>query len=60
MKKALSIFSASITATLITFILSGAVYAFHEGGVGYYYGRNIVAEFGSYQRQLCNKCHQRD
>jgi hypothetical protein len=25
-----------------------------------YYGRDIVAQFGPYQRQLCNKCHARD
>jgi hypothetical protein len=25
-----------------------------------YYGRDMAAEFGSYQRQLCNKCHVRD
>lgn len=25
-----------------------------------YYGRNMVAEFGKYQRQLCNKCHSQD
>lgn len=25
-----------------------------------YYGRNMVTEFGIYQRQLCNKCHLRD
>lgn len=25
-----------------------------------YYGRNMVAEFGIYQRQLCNKCHSLD
>ncbi|MBI5057452.1 MAG: cytochrome C [Nitrospirae bacterium] len=41
MKKALSILSAFITATLITFMLSGFVYAFHEGGVGYCEGCHI-------------------
>jgi len=25
-----------------------------------YYGRDIVADFGEYQRQLCNKCHVQD
>jgi hypothetical protein len=25
-----------------------------------YYGRNLVADFGSYQRSLCNKCHALD
>jgi predicted CXXCH cytochrome family protein len=25
-----------------------------------YYGRNMVAEFGKYQRQFCNKCHVQD
>jgi hypothetical protein len=25
-----------------------------------YYGRDIIAEFGKYQRQLCNKCHVQD
>jgi hypothetical protein len=25
-----------------------------------YYGRDMVADFGKYQRQLCNKCHVRD
>jgi predicted CXXCH cytochrome family protein len=25
-----------------------------------YYGRDMVAEFGSYQRSLCNKCHVGD
>lgn len=25
-----------------------------------YYGRNMVAQFGPYQRQLCNKCHLQD
>lgn len=25
-----------------------------------YYGRNMTAEFGKYQRQLCNKCHAMD
>jgi len=25
-----------------------------------YYGRNMAAEFGQYQRQLCNKCHIQD
>jgi hypothetical protein len=25
-----------------------------------YYGRDIVAEFGDYQRSLCNKCHVKD
>ncbi|MBI5664592.1 MAG: cytochrome C [Nitrospirae bacterium] len=25
-----------------------------------YYGRDMVAEFGQYQRQLCNKCHVQD
>jgi hypothetical protein len=25
-----------------------------------YYARNIVAEFGDNQRQLCNKCHGKD
>jgi predicted CXXCH cytochrome family protein len=25
-----------------------------------YYGRNIAAEFGEYQRQFCNKCHFQD
>lgn len=25
-----------------------------------YYGRDMIAEFGKYQRQLCNKCHMQD
>lgn len=25
-----------------------------------YYGRNMIAEFGEKQRQLCNKCHLKD
>ncbi len=25
-----------------------------------YYGRDIVAQFGPYQRSLCNKCHSKD
>lgn len=25
-----------------------------------YYGRDLVAEFGPYQRSLCNKCHVKD
>lgn len=25
-----------------------------------YYGRDVVAQFGSYQRSLCNKCHLKD
>jgi hypothetical protein len=25
-----------------------------------YYGRNMIAQFGRYQRQLCNKCHMQD
>ncbi len=25
-----------------------------------YYGRNMLAQFGRYQRQLCNKCHLQD
>ena len=25
-----------------------------------YYGRNMIAQFGQYQRQLCNKCHMQD
>ncbi len=25
-----------------------------------YYGRNMAAQFGPYQRQLCNKCHMQD
>ena len=25
-----------------------------------YYGRDIAAEFGPYQRSLCNKCHVQD
>jgi len=25
-----------------------------------YYGRNMTAQFGAYQRQLCNKCHMQD
>jgi len=28
--------------------------------VNSYYGRNITAQFGPYQRQLCNKCHVSD
>jgi hypothetical protein len=25
-----------------------------------YYGRDIAADFGDYQRCLCNKCHAQD
>jgi nitrate reductase cytochrome c-type subunit len=25
-----------------------------------YYGRDIAADFGDYQRSLCNKCHVKD
>lgn len=25
-----------------------------------YYGRNMISQFGKYQRQLCNKCHMKD
>ncbi len=25
-----------------------------------YYGRDMAADFGKYQRQLCNKCHLMD
>ena len=28
--------------------------------VNSYYGRDMIAEFGKYQRQLCNKCHIQD
>jgi len=28
--------------------------------VNSYYGRDIVSDFGKYQRQLCNKCHVQD
>jgi hypothetical protein len=34
-----------------------------DGGadaVNAYYGRDIVSEFGPYQRSLCNKCHVKD
>jgi hypothetical protein len=39
---------------------------FNDGGasgndvVNSYYGRNMTAEFGETQRQLCNKCHLKD
>jgi hypothetical protein len=25
-----------------------------------YYGRDMAADFGKYQRQFCNKCHLMD
>ncbi|MDW7710819.1 MAG: hypothetical protein SCH98_10115 [Deferrisomatales bacterium] len=25
-----------------------------------YYGRDLIAELGPYQRSLCNKCHVKD
>ncbi len=30
------------------------------GAMNSYYGRDIVAEFGEYQRSLCDKCHPED
>jgi hypothetical protein len=48
-----------------TFIAASHPQAGDAGATGMealhsYYGRDMIAEFGRYQRQLCNKCHVRD
>ncbi|NNF84014.1 MAG: hypothetical protein HKM29_02535 [Deltaproteobacteria bacterium] len=48
-----------------TFIASSHPQAGDAGASGNdemdsYYGRHVDAQFGSYQRSLCNKCHLKD